>query len=100
MRGIDTINVQLVLLTKSLYDIRLAPKLIHQCFAQIVKATGLCQARWCNYLFTSSGSNPVYFFVYVADLIILGSKEAFLAIKENLGQLFTLTELGAWFLFF
>lgn len=88
-----------MLLIKSLYGIRQAPKLWYQFFAQAVKGIGLRRAQSRNCLFISSGPNPVYVIVYVDDLLTLGPKEAVHEIKGKLSQFFTVVDLGPCFFF-
>ena len=86
---------QVLRLEKSLYGLRQAPKLWYQHLARTLETIIFNRFRSSDCLFISSDpKRPVYLLVYVDDIMVVGPKPSFLAVKKNLSSIFKTINLG------
>lgn len=92
VEGLSSVCGKSLQLQKSLYVLRKAPKLWYENFATAVSRIDLIRSTVTDCIFTRDGDAPCFVIVYVDDLMIIERVVA--QVKENFGQLFTVTDLG------
>lgn len=84
-------------LHKALYGLKQAPRAWHQRLAKELEELGFvaCEADPGLYVYRKEGDSEIYLLVYVDDMLIASpSLESVTKVKESLGSLFDLHDLG------